>query len=66
MAERREEFGLALEAGEEGGIAGKALREGLDRDRAVETGVSGAIDLPHPACAEGPLDLVDPDLGTGA
>ena len=34
------------------------LRQDLDGDGAVQTGIAGLVDLAHPARAEGGLDLI--------
>ena len=53
--------------------AGAAMRVGeaiggqdLDRDLAAEAGVAGAVDLAHPAGAEGREHLVRPEFRPGS
>ena len=54
MVERRGEPALALEARAEHAVAGQARRQQLERDRAVERDVGGAVDHPHsPAPGDG-------------
>ena len=60
MRQGSDRLGLALEAGESGGIVGRGRRENLDRDFAAEAGVARAIDLAHPSSAERSQDLVRP------
>jgi hypothetical protein len=52
VREGRNGAGLALEPPLTLGIGAEGFREDLDGDGAVEAGVAGAINLPHPACAE--------------
>ena len=58
VIERGEELGLALEAGEALGVGGEGLGEELERDVAAELRVGGALDLAHPAGADGGGDAV--------
>jgi hypothetical protein len=47
MVERRQDLCFALEAGAAVSVAGKRLREDLDRHGAAETRIGRAIDLAH-------------------
>jgi hypothetical protein len=62
MVQRREQFGLALEAREPILLAGQRLGQRLDRDLAPELGVGRPIDLAHTAAAElgGDLESAEP------
>ena len=61
VGERRQGARLALEARPAVGVRGQGGRQHLDGDGAVETGIPGAIDLAHPARADGARDLVRPE-----
>ena len=62
MVEGGEHLCLALEALEPLGVGGHLRRQNLERHLALELGVPGEVDLPHPALAE----LVeDPVVGEG-
>ena len=37
----------------------------LDRDGAVQSGIGGLVDLAHPPCAKGGVDLVGAEGGAG-
>ena len=65
MRERGDRLGLALEAGERGGIGGQPLGQDLDRDIAIEARVAGAVDLTHPPGADRSDDLVGAEAGAG-
>ena len=52
MIQRRKHLRLASEAGHAVGIMGERFRQDLDRNVAVELGVSGAPDFAHAAFAE--------------
>ena len=52
MIEGREQLGFPLEAGQAVGIAGKGVREDLQRDGAVQSGVATPVDLAHAARAK--------------
>jgi hypothetical protein len=65
MAERRQHFRLALEAGQPFGIVCERLGQHLDGDMAIELGVACAVDLAHSACTDGSLNLVRADAGAG-
>ena len=58
VVERGEEVRLALEAREALGVLRHLRRQHLDRDVAAEVRVGGAVDLAHPAGAEGGGDPV--------
>jgi hypothetical protein len=49
MVERGQDLGFPLEAREPIRVAGEGLRKDLERDVAVEPGVTGAVDLAHAA-----------------
>src|SRR5712691_12152267 len=58
MGELGNRFGLPLQAHFQRRIGGKAGRQNLDRNRAVEPRIVRAIDFAHAASAEGSKDLV--------
>ena len=60
MVQRRQHFGLALEA--QHAVAGerKRVRQHLHRDLTFQPGVFGAIDFAHAAGAERRQDVVRP------
>jgi hypothetical protein len=58
MVQRRQRFRFALEPREPLGIRREYLRQDLDRDLAVEPGVTGAVDLAHPTGTEQREDFV--------
>lgn len=66
VVELRERFRLSLEALPPLGARGEVLDQDLDGDRAIETGVAGLVDFPHPARSDGSDDLVGTELLTGA
>ena len=49
MVQRRQELRLAFESGHALGVPSEDLREHLQRDVAVQTGVAGTVDLAHAA-----------------
>ena len=61
MIERREKLRLALEAGAAVGVARHRVRQYLQRDVAIESGVSGAINLAHSARTDGREHFVRAD-----
>ena len=65
VRERRHRLRLGLEAGERVGVIGEVLGQDLDRHVALEAGVAGAVDLPHPAGAERRDDLVRAEAVAG-
>ena len=65
VRERRHRLRLGLEAGERVGVIGEVLGQHLDRHVALEAGVAGAVDLPHPAGAERRDDLVRAEAVAG-
>src|SRR5258705_5849025 len=58
MIEGRERLRFAREACQAIGIAGEGVRKDLERDVAIQLRVAGAIDLAHPARAEGRENLI--------
>ena len=58
MIEARHGGGFTLEASEPLRRGGGTFRQDLDRDVALETRVTRAVDLAHSACAERSDDLV--------
>ena len=58
MVEAGENLGFPLEPREPVGISRKRLGQDLERHLAVERGVSGLVDLPHPALADEGGDVV--------
>jgi hypothetical protein len=65
MRERRDRFGLALEAGQRVGIGGDGSREDLDRHVSVQLLIPRALDLPHSTRAQRCEDLVCTEAGPG-
>jgi hypothetical protein len=65
MIERRQQFGLALEAGDPIGIAGENLRQDFDRHLAPQLRVARAIHLAHAAGAKGVDDFITADPRAG-
>ena len=65
MVQRGEDLGFALEAGQAVGIGGEGLGQDFQRHVAVELRVAGAVDLPHPACANLGGDLIRAEGGAG-
>ena len=65
VRERRHRLRLGLEAGERVGVIGEVLGQDLDRHVALEAGIAGAVDLPHPAGAERRDDLVRAEAVAG-
>src|SRR5262245_7414473 len=63
MVECGENLGLALKPREALGIARKVRRQDLERDLALQAGVTRAVDLSHPPCAEGADDFIAPEAG---
>src|SRR5262245_38486021 len=59
MVQRGEHFRFALKPREPIGIRRKRRREDLDRDLTFQSGVGGAIHLPHAALADLRGDVVD-------
>ena len=58
MIQRRQDFGLALEASEPLGIGRHAGGQDLDRDLPLQPRIGRAVDLAHPAGAERSDDAV--------
>jgi hypothetical protein len=65
MVQGSEGVSLALETPEPVRIAREDFRKDFDRDIAMQLRVARAIDLAHSSGAEGVLDLVRTDAGTG-
>ena len=60
MVEAGENLRFSLEPSEPIRIAGKRLRQDLQRDLAVQRGIGGLIDLAHPTLANEGGDIVAP------
>src|SRR5262249_28628813 len=58
-------LGLTLEPGEAIGVLREGIGKNLDCDLLTEVGVSGAIDLAHPTCADAGHNLVGSKASTG-
>ena len=54
--------GFLLESGAAAWVRGECMRQNLERDLAVESGIEGAEDLAHAARAKGRDDPVGSDL----
>ncbi len=65
MIERREHLRFATESRQPVGIADDGVRQQLQRDVALQLGVSSAIHLAHGARAEGADDVVGTEPGAG-
>jgi hypothetical protein len=65
MVQAREQPRFALEAGARVAVRPDVRRQDLDRDRAIEAGVACAVDFAHAARAEGRLDDVGTEAGSG-
>src|SRR6188472_909089 len=65
MVQRRESLGFARKSGEPVGIVRENVREDLERNFAIESRVTGAKDLPHPAFAERADDFVHAEAAAG-
>ena len=65
VIEGRQELGFSLQASEPGFVGGKAIRQHLDGDMAVEPGVTRAIDLAHATRADRREDFVRTKSGAG-
>ena len=63
VVERGDGLRFALEAGAALGVAGGAGGQHLDGDVAAQARVAGAVDLAHPAGADGGEDLVGAEAG---
>ena len=66
MVERGEQLRFAFEASKPIGIEDEGLGQDFQRDAAVQRGVAGAIDLSHPACANGREDFVRAEADAGS
>ena len=55
-------LGLALKACPQNWILGEIRRKNFDRNRAIQTGVSSAVDFTHAARTERREDLVRPEF----
>ena len=65
VVEGGEHLCLARESREPLGIGGERLRQDLQRDVALQSGVARAVDFPHTAGAHGTGDLVRAQTGAG-
>jgi predicted nucleotidyltransferase len=65
MIQRRDRARFAIEPLAQAGILGGAARQDLDRDGPIEPCITRAIDLAHPAGADGGHDFVRPEATTG-
>jgi hypothetical protein len=65
MAERGDDFSLALEPGETIGIGGERFRQDLQRDIELQASVARAIDLSHAPGAEGGHNFIRADARAG-
>jgi len=64
MIERREDSRFALESSHAFRIEGKRFGQDFDRDDAAQLGIARAIDLAHPARAEGADDFIRTETST--
>ena len=65
MREVRDGARFTVEAFAKLRVPGERVRQDLDRDRAIETGVTSLIHLPHPAGPERREDFVGAEEGAG-
>ena len=65
MVQAREQPRFALEAGARVAVRPDVRRQDLDRDRAIEAGVACAVDFAHAPRADGRLDDVGTEAGSG-
>ena len=65
VLEARDRLGLALQPLLELGAVRQVRGQHLDRDRALEPGVAGAVHLAHAAGAGGLFDSIRAELGSG-
>ena len=65
VAQRRNDAGFAVEALAELGIVSERRRQDLDRDRSIEPGVAGLVNLAHASCAERRDDFICTEPHTG-
>ena len=63
MVEHGQGARFALEPGKAIGVLGEGIGQHLDRDQAVELGVTRLVHLAHPAGANGGEDLVGAEFG---
>jgi hypothetical protein len=64
VRERGDRFRFALESQERRRAVGETRRQYFDRDVPIELGIARAIDLAHPAGADGAEDLVRTEPGS--
>jgi hypothetical protein len=65
VIERGKNPGFTIEPRETLGIHSEPLEEHLQRNVTIQLGVSGAIDLPHPAGPDGRVDLIRAEASAG-
>ena len=63
MIQCREQLGFAMKPGEPLGVSGKAVRQDLDRDVALQPGIACAIHLAHAARSQQVQNLVRAESG---
>jgi len=63
MVQRGEDFGFALESGKPLGIRREGLRQDLQSDVALQSGIPRPIDFTHAADADLGGDFVDAEAG---
>jgi hypothetical protein len=63
VIERREQFGFPLESRQSVGVVRNAVREDLERDIPLQSGVPRLVDFAHPADSEQGEDFVHADPG---
>ena len=66
MVQRREKLGLALEPRQALFVFRELLRKDFDRHVPVELCVASAVDLAHPALANGLEDLIRAEARSGS
>ena len=64
MVQRRENSGFALEAAEAVPLGSPCIRQGLERDIAIEPDVPGSVDVAHPARTDEAANLVRTESDT--
>jgi hypothetical protein len=58
MIEARDGFGFSFKAQLANRIIRKLFRKDFDRNGAIQTNVTSAVDFTHPTCAEGRTNFI--------
>ena len=65
VVERRQDLRFALEAGQPFGVVHEGVGQDLQRDIAVQLGITGLVHFAHAACTDGGEDFVGAEGGAG-